>query len=467
MRSLNQVKQAAHDLLAYYSLVKKIAAAIAQHNGTSFLVGGAVRDLILNLPVADLDIEVHGLSLNALESILRIYGIVNQVGKSFGVLRLERLDVDWSIPRVDTAGRRPVVKVDPYMTLKKAFERRDLTMNSMGINLTTFELVDPFNGFDDMKAGILRTPNPTFFIEDPLRFYRVMAFIARFNMWPDRLLNRVCSTMDISTVSHERVETEYKKWLVKSDKPSRALVWLDMIGRLEELLPEIAATKAILQEPDWHPEGNVFEHTKQSIDAAALLHYESEEKKIVIMYAILCHDLGKVVTTKLRDGRLTAYDHPNHGIAFTKKLLKRVTHNKKFIIGVCKLVETHLYPVSFIQGHARLNAYKRLALKLAPEVTMAMLAQVSLADKRGRNEKRTKPLTSAQPDVEAFLKNAQAAGVLTMVEKPLLTGKDLMPEIQPGPCMGVLVKQAYALQLQEGINDKETLKKILLKNYNK
>ncbi len=467
MRSPDQLKQMVNDLLVHHQLVKHIVGDIYQHNGSSFLVGGAVRDLILNLPVTDLDIEVHGISLEVLEKILRVHGMVNYVGKAFGVLRIERLAVDWSIPRADKAGRKPLVKIDPYMNIKKAFERRDLTMNAMGINLITLELVDPFDGYSDMKEGVLRTPNPAFFVEDPLRFYRVMAFIARFNMWPDRQLNRLCATMDIAHVSHERIETEYKKWLLKSEKPSQTLVWLDMIGRLPELLPEIAATKSILQEPDWHPEGNVFEHTKQTIDAAALLHYESYEKKLVIMYAALCHDLGKIVTTKLRDGRLTCYDHPRKGIFFTKKLLKRVTHNKKLIASVCKLVETHLYPAEFIKGHARLNAYKRLALKLAPEVTMAMLALVSLADKRGRNKSRKGPLNTTEPDIEAFLKNAQAAGVLTTVEKPLLTGKDLMPEIEPGPLMGALVKQAYALQLQEGIDDKEALKKLLLKNYSK
>lgn len=452
-------------LLADYPLVVSIVKDIHNQGGVSYLVGGGVRDLILNVPVKDLDIEVHKIPLATLEQILSQHGHVNSVGKTFGVLRLERLDIDWSIPRSDDAGRKPEVTIDPWMDVKEAFERRDLTMNAMGINLVTYELADPFNGLDDIQHHILRTPNPSRFIEDPLRFYRVMQFISRFSMKPDPTLDRLCSLMDISHVSHERIETECKKWLLQSKKPSQSLAWLDSIGRLEEVFPEIAETKGILQEPDWHPEGDVFEHTKQTIDAAAALHYVSYDEKLIIMYAALCHDLGKVTTTKMIKGRLTSYDHAKQGVPIAKKLLKRITRNKSLIDAVCKLVEVHLCPAEFVKEHARKSAYKRLALKLAPDVTLSMAALVALADKRGRNSHRGTSLTTNQPLIDEFLHKAQQAGVLASVEKPILQGKDLMPEVQPGPEMGLLVKEAYAVQLNEDIKDKEILKEIILKRH--
>jgi tRNA nucleotidyltransferase (CCA-adding enzyme) len=165
------------------------------------------------------------------------------------------------------------------------------------------------------------------------------------------------------------------------------------------------------------------------------------------------------------NGRLTSYDHAKKGVPLTQKLLKRITKNKTLIDAVCKLVEVHLYPTEFIKGHARNSAYKRLALKLAPDVTLAMVALVALADKRGRNSHRGIPLATSikEPLIDAFLHNAQLAGVLSKIEEPILQGKDLMPEVQPGPDMGLLVKEAYAIQLNEDIKDKEILKKRVLK----
>ena len=465
MYDSKKVKKELNILISAYPLVATIIADIDNNGGISYLVGGAVRDLILGLPVKDLDIEIHKLSLDALETILQKYGYVNKVGKVFGVMRLENLDIDWSIPRSDASGRKPHVVIDPWMDIKQAFERRDLTMNAMGINLITGELVDPFNGLEDIQHGVLRAPNPALFIEDPLRFYRVMQFIARFDMKPDRILTMLCSTMDISKVSHERIETECKKWLLKSKKPSQSLQWLDSISRLYDVFPEVAATKGILQEPDWHPEGDVFEHTKESLDAAAALNYEDDEERLIILYAALCHDLGKTVTTQLKKGRLTSHDHSAKGIPIAKALLKRITHNKALIDAVVKLVDVHLYPPQFIKGDAKSGAYKRLALRLAPAITLVMLAKLSLADRQGRNPQRGTPLKHNEPIIEEFLKKAHDAGVATGVEKPILLGKDLMPEIQPGPEMGLLVKEAYALQLQEGIQDKALLKKLVLKKH--
>jgi tRNA nucleotidyltransferase (CCA-adding enzyme) len=464
LQTLEEVKKSVQSIIASIKPVDAIIAAIGQAGGIAYLVGGSVRDAFLNLPIKDLDIEIHNLSMQQLEDLLSQFGYVNVVGKSFGVLKLERLPVDWSLPRTDTKGRKPQVTIDPWLDSKHAFERRDLTMNAMGLNLHTYELIDPFDGLHDLQMGYLRTPNPQFFLEDPLRFYRVMQFVGRFGFTPDRVLSKLCSIMDISHVSRERIEEEFRKLFLYSQRPSLAFIWLDSIGRLDDVAPELAATKGMLQEPDWHPEGDVFEHTLQTIDAAAQYDYVSHHEKLLIMYACLCHDLGKVATTKLIKGRLTAHDHAQQGVYYATKLLKRITHTSFLVDGVKKLVKTHLYPFEFITGNAGLGAYKRLALFLAPEVSITMLAKVACADKQARNSNRHKPLNTTQPIVDTFLEHAERAGVLHTVEAPLLQGRDLMPEIEPGPRMGVLVKKAYALQLSEGIKDKEILKRLVLKD---
>ena len=231
-------------LLEQQPLVKKIVAEIAKKNGKALLVGGAVRDLLLGLPTKDLDIEIHGLPLDQLQEILSQFGPVSIVGKSFGVLRLHSLDpafaqdelrrtgIDWSLPRADSAGRHPEVIIDPNMNFADAFKRRDLTINAMGIDLNTYELIDPWNGYADLKAGILRAPDEKLFMEDPLRLFRVMQFIGRFEMQPDKELNAICSKMSFKGISVERIEAEFDKLLLKSKRPSLGIRWLREIGRL-------------------------------------------------------------------------------------------------------------------------------------------------------------------------------------------------------------------------------------------
>src|SRR5438128_7691919 len=124
-----------------YEKVYAIVAAIAQHKGRALLVGGAVRDMIMGCEVKDTDVEVYGLSEEQLEQILRQFGPVSLVGKAFGVLRVHGLDVDWSLPRADSPGRKPTVVIDPFMSVESAARRRDLTMNAMAFDLITQELI--------------------------------------------------------------------------------------------------------------------------------------------------------------------------------------------------------------------------------------------------------------------------------------------------------------------------------------
>jgi tRNA nucleotidyltransferase (CCA-adding enzyme) len=458
----SSIQRELEKLLAHYPLVAAIVSVIEVREGRVLLVGGAVRDLLLGLPVKDLDIEVHGLTLEQLNDVLRQFGPVSVVGKAFGVLRLHGLDIDWSLPRIDQAGRKPIVSLDPYLPLKEAFARRDLTMNAMGIDLATYELIDPFGGYNDMRSGVLRTPNPTFFVEDPLRFYRVMQFISRFNMYPDDELNAVCTRMDISGVSRERIETECNKLLLKSENPSHGIRWIHSIGRLNGIWPELGATVGVAQNPAWHPEGDVFEHTMQALDAGARLSYVDAHEKLIIMYALLCHDLGKVDTTKEIDGVLRSPNHAQSSVVHARTLLARITHNHDLVAAVLKLVEHHMEVGQFVSGGAQAAAYKRLARKLAPQVTLAMLAQVALADKRGRNPDGHEPLDIPVPDVDAFKEQAERYAVLYHVEPPLLQGKDFLDVVAPGPQLGELVRLAYKLQIDEGVTDKDELKQATL-----
>lgn len=433
------------------------------HNvgGEVYLVGGCVRDIILGRVPDDLDLEVHGITLQELQTILSAYGHVIESGKSFGVLRLEHSGAEWSLPRTDSAGRKPAVAINPQLDIADALERRDVTINAMAIALRTYTLIDPFNGLEDLQKRILRSPNTKKFIEDPLRFYRVMQFIGRFDATVDASLEKVCKSMNIATIARERIEMEFEKLFLKSVAPSRALRWIDHIGRLHEILPELAATRGVIQSPQWHPEGDVFEHTMQALDAAAQLHYKDASEKRTMMYAALCHDLGKVTTTtRDADGRIKSYGHEVVGVPLARSLLKRITENHDLVKTVGILVRHHMMPGSFVKQNASAAAYKRLAHKIYP-ITLRELSLLAYADRRGRNGDRYIPLTGPIEDIDRFVENAQKYGVYEAPEKPIIQGRDLIGQYEVGPLVGKLVRFAYDVQINRDIRNKDRLLRII------
>jgi len=233
---------------------------------------------------------------------------------------------------------------------------------------------------------------------------------------------------------------------------------------LRELFPELGALIGVPQEPAWHPEGDVFEHTMQCLDAAAAMEYEGDQEKLKVMYAALCHDLGKPFTTEKIGGQWKSFGHSKEGVKFAKKLLSRITKNKDLRDTVSILVRYHMAPSQFVATKAKPAAYKRLAKKLAPLATLIMLAKVARADKLGRNPIKGVPLSKNYPApvIDKFLKLAKAAHVEKIPEPAVLLGRDLMDVVEPGPRMGEILKKAYEIQLDEGIQDKETLKKMAL-----
>jgi|GEM_PF-308333 len=471
--------------------IKPILQEIIDNGGTPYMVGGTVRDIILDKPLKDADIEVHGISIESLEQIFKKFGPVRLVGVQFGVLRIDGLDIDWSIPRRDSKGRKPTVEFDPTMTIELACKRRDITMNAMAIDLKfvcknfeqletiftsnttsldiqrTLQIIDPYGGLDDIKNKRLRAVDNKLFTEDPLRFFRVMHFIGRFEMEPDAELNDICKKMSLADsetgrpLAKERIYEEIRKLFLKSQRPSKGFRWLEKLGRLNEIFPEIFDLTQTPQRPDRHPEGNVFEHSMQALDAAAQLEtYQNEEEKFLITLASLCHDFGKPSTT---DEALSCKGHANAGVGISKQFLKRLMDNSKIINGVCKLVKYHTIPYEFIKIKASIKSYKKMALKLSPEANLKQLALVAQTDRQGRNDKSCEPLKIIDDDLLEFVQTAEKAQILFEPEKPVLLGRNLLDDVKPGKKMGELLKKAYEIQIEEGITDWQILKQRVLK----
>lgn len=443
-----------------YPIILKSLQAIWQANGIAYLVGGAVRDLLMGLTITDFDIEVHNIDPTDLYNLLKNFTEVNYVGKSFGVIKMANLPIDWSLPRSDSSGRKPLVTINPNMPIEQALVRRDLTMNAIAINLQDYQIIDPFNGYQDIQSKILRTPDVNFFVEDPLRFFRVMQFVGRFEMTVDSELEKACKNIDISKVSIERKEQEFDKLLLKSNRPSLGLRWLKSINRLKEILPELYNTINIIQDSIWHPEGSVFEHLMQALDASATIECDNTKEKITLRYAAICHDLGKTTTTKTIKGRVHSYGHEIAGVPLATSMMHRITTRKELISSIKTLVRHHMMTGQLVYQNSSLSAYKRLALRVQPYTNLNMLAKLLEADIRGRNGESHTPLNGPVSTVEKFIEIAKNADILHEPEQPILTGQDVMDIVEPGPKMGTLLKFAYDQQISVGIKDKDTLKKV-------
>lgn len=443
--------------------VSRLVRAVIDAGGRPLLVGGMVRDRILGVDSTDVDIEVHEMPLACLEAVLARFGAVDLVGKQFGVLRVRGVDADWSVPRHDSKGRHPEVAPDPYMGIEAAARRRDLTVNALAVDLKEERLVDPFGGLEDLARGVLRYVDPDRFVEDPLRFFRVMRFAGQLEMEPDPALTELCRTMELSGVAKERVEEEFGRLFLASRRPSRGLRWLAQTGRLAEVLPEAARLVGLAQDPGWHPEGDVWVHTLQVVDAAAALRIGRREEDLMLLWGALCHDLGKVDTTRRVDGRIRSPEHTERGRASAERLLSRIVTARRVIAGAVKLAVHHLKPHDFYVNRASPRAFRRLALELAPEANLELLARLALADHRGRNPAGAEPLAVGSEKCDWFLEQAEALRVRREPEKPVLMGRHLLDVMPPGPAMGRVLARAYEIQLAEGIRDVEILKARVLK----
>lgn len=339
-------------------MAELIANRVDAIGGTVYFVGGYVRDRLINPDIEnkDIDIEVFGITPEQLRHILSNCGELKEYGKSFGIFGLKDYNIDISMPRKErctgTEHTDFDITVDPFMTTYEASKRRDLTINALMQNVLTGEIVDNFGGIDDIKNKIIRHVNSETFIEDPLRVLRVAQFYARFNGFTvaDET-KELCKTMDITKLSKERIWEEFCKALNKSTRPSKFFDFLLEINHLHEWFPEVYKLAQIPQDLEYHPEGNVYKHTMNTIDWLATLYPMTD---LQLRISALCHDMGKIETTEIINGRIHAYKHEEASIRISETFLRRLTNNKYTINYVTNMVGLHMKP-----HHCHKNKSKR------------------------------------------------------------------------------------------------------------
>lgn len=435
--------------------VSSLARAIHDAGGRALLVGGCVRDELMGVQPKDWDLEVYNLDAARLREILDQFGPVNVVGESFTVYKLgHHLDV--SIPRRERKSGRGhkgfVIEGDPSMSVAEATRRRDFTINAILQDPLTGELIDPFEGRRDIEQRVLRTVSKDTFADDSLRVLRAAQFAARFEFEIEPETIELCRTIDLSDLPAERIWGEIEKLLLRAAHPSIGLEWLRRLGVIEKLFPEIQSLIEVPQDSEWHPEGDVFVHTKLVIDGARrLIDDLPYPRQVTVMLAALAHDFGKPATTEFVEGRWRSRGHEEAGVAPAESFLNRV--NVHTVDGynvraqVIALVREHLKPGEFYKKRDEISegAFRRLARRCEPD----LLYRVAKADSLGRNAEwvpREKWYGSEAQ--EWFIQRSRELQVEQRPPDPLLLGRHLFDlGVEPGPRMGEITRAVYELQL--------------------
>jgi len=428
-----------------------IARRVRDEGGRALVVGGWVRDRLMGRPCKDLDLEVYGLPADRVKEALGAFGAVNTVGESFTVYKVAGVDV--ALPRRESKtgrGHRAFeVEGDPHLSFEDAARRRDFTVNAIAWDPLTDEYIDPFHGREDLAALLLRAVDARTFGEDSLRVLRAAQFAARFELRLDGATRDLCRQIELDDLPAERIWGEIEKLLLLAARPSIGFeLALDLLV-IDRLFPEIKALVGCPQEPDWHPEGDVWVHTLMVIDQARTRIDDLDRaRQIVIMLGAVCHDLGKPPTTAFSDGRIRSIDHEQAGVAPASAVLDRLNIHtidgydvRRQILGI---VAHHLKPGMFRQSPTPVSdgAFRRLAQK----VDLELLARLAKSDCLGR----TGGFDCSAMDW--FLERARELGVQHAPPEPLVKGRHLLAlGLTPGPRVGAVLRQIYERQLDGSI----------------
>jgi len=404
--------------------------------GTPYVVGGGVRDILLGKPSKDIDIEMHGVPMDKLGQLMEKHGGKSeQVGKQFGVFKVG--DVDVSLPRTETkTGTKHTdfdVQVHTSLPLKQAARRRDFTMNALMYDVKNHKVIDFFGGHDDIVAKKIKHVDDKTFVEDPLRVYRAAQFAGRFGFSIDDSTKKLAQSMDLSDLPKERIFDEMSKLLLKSPSPSVGLQALEDMGVFNQQMTELKDLRDTIQRDDFHAEGDVFTHTKMVIDEAARVskRFEREKDRHIIMLSALLHDIGKPATTNERG---LSHGHSEAGTEPARQFLERLTTDKEIIDTVVQIVELHLVPLQYHHQREELkdSTLRRMINKHGTHF-LNLLSAVSEADALGRRHRQPdgstiKPTNEANEWFRANIKRVSEESGSTPEGriKPLVTGNDLL-----------------------------------------
>lgn len=404
----------------------KIVSALADEGGKPVVVGGWVRDSLLGLPQSpDYDLEVFGLPPKKLKKLLSNFGPVHVVGRQFGVLKLQgaEAEFDVSVPRRESKtgkGHKGFwIGTDPWMTFEEASARRDFTINAMGFDVLEKKLLDPHGGMVDLNNQMIRHVGPAFG-EDPLRVLRAMQFAGRFgfSIHPETLA--ICQEQDLTELPRERLWEEFKKLLLKAEKPSQGLKYMKDLAVLPYFPEFLLLEEAVDTEGKslWQAGFNV-------LDELGKERHGEAEKDLPLMCAGLCEGFFHL-------------DDPENGIKRSEEVLARLTNETVVLKAVKALLENREAPGKIAKSPPKEQAGAIRRLALALPLYQLIKFSGAIARARGRD---TSP-------GERLLEQAKELGVSDGPPEPLLLGRHLKTlNFSPGPEMGKILSEAFEKQL--------------------
>ncbi|MDX8397245.1 MAG: tRNA nucleotidyltransferase [Mariprofundaceae bacterium] len=443
-------------------IIYKLCQSIQSNGGKAWLVGGSVRDLCLGIEPHDIDLEVYHLSSQELCHIAEKFGHIETVGKQFGVIKLwsAGIEIDLALPRTERKigeGHRGFdILAAPQLQPEIACLRRDFTINAMMFDPITNQLMDFHHGFKDLQQCLLRHVSEAF-SEDPLRALRAMQFAARMRLTLHHSTANLCMKLldEIKTLPTSRIWCEWQKW-AQSAHPSFGLMALKDSHCLT-LYPELEALIDCPQDPRWHPEGSTWLHTLQVCDQAANIAKREKLSKNTtehLLFAALCHDLGKPLTT-ITDaaGHIRSPDHSAAGFKPSQSFLKKIAAPKRIASYIHPLVHDH---ITHLCGQPSDRAVRRLAQRLHP-ASIELWEMLVESDASGRA-----PSPASRP-AKIWLVKAIALSNHIQKDAPIITGKMLMQHgIKPGKHMKGYLNDAYTAQLDGLFNSQQDAHQWLL-----
>ncbi|HTZ48984.1 MAG TPA: CCA tRNA nucleotidyltransferase [Verrucomicrobiae bacterium] len=323
-------------------LANSICDTLQQNGYQAYLVGGCVRDLLLGREPADYDVATDAVP----EQVLRMFPESLKVGAEFGVVLVTQNGhkVEVATFRRDVGysdGRHPD-EVVFTTTIQQDVSRRDFTINGLAMRHDNGEVLDYVGGRDDLQAHLIRAiGNPELrFTEDKLRMLRAVRFAARFGytIEPNTLAAIQKHAREIHAVSAERIHEELSKLLTEG-AARRGFELLDESGLLPQLLPEVSDLKGVPQPPEFHPEGDVWIHTR------LMLEKLPRDAPRTLAWGVLLHDVGKPPTFRpasVTGDRIRFDDHVDVGVHITEEIAKRLKFSNYDAEQIEALVANHM-----------------------------------------------------------------------------------------------------------------------------
>jgi putative nucleotidyltransferase with HDIG domain len=451
-----------------FSIIAKEAEAL---NYEAFVVGGYVRDIFLKRESKDIDVVVLGSGIDLAERIGASLAIPVNVFRNFGtaMIRYDGLEVEFVGARKESYrlnSRKPIVESG---SLEDDQKRRDFTINAMAIHLTKNnfgELIDPFNGVNDLHDHMIRTPlDPEItFSDDPLRMMRAIRFASQlhFTIDPKALRAIKKNAERIKIVSIERITDELNK-IILSTRPSVGFSLMFDTGLLQIIFPQMCLLQGVEYINGKGHKDN-FYHTLQVLDNVA--HHSDD---LWLRWAAILHDIAKPATKKFEDGQgWTFHGHEDKGARMVKHIFRhfKLPLNEKMKF-VEKLVQLHLRPIVLAQDHVTDSAIRRLLFDAGDDIDALMI--LCHADITTKNEYKIKKYKENFRVVTEKLKEVEEKDRVRNWQPPV-TGEDIMKAfaLRPGKEVGQIknaireailegeikyeYEQAYAFMIKVGIS---------------